>query len=156
MALPPSAVRIRTSGVEYTSNVDRAQYLITELERAALRDAGKFLRISAKQKVPVNTGDAKKSVATWVKKQQGDKSAHLQIGFYNKKTANKKGLKYVGYAHLIEFGSVKQPALRPLSLAVTENVNQVRQIIAQYLGDLSGPEGTAIGRIDVDEEVEDS
>lgn len=39
----PKAVKITKNGVEIISNVDRIQYTLKELERAALRDVGKLV-----------------------------------------------------------------------------------------------------------------
>ena len=44
MSVPKSVVKVKKNGVEYTSNVDAAQYYIHELNRAALRDVGKFVK----------------------------------------------------------------------------------------------------------------
>lgn len=156
MPLPKSVVKIKAKGVEYTSNVDMAQYLITELERAALRDIGKVLRYRIKAEIPKDKGDAKKSLATWVRKQDGDKAAKLQIGYYNKRTAGKKGLKYVGfYTHILEFGSVKQKGRRPLARTVQGNTDEIRKIVAAYLGELSKDEKTIALKINGEEEVSD-
>ena len=39
----PSVVKFTKNGVEYTSSVDRANYYIYELTRAALKDVGKYI-----------------------------------------------------------------------------------------------------------------
>ena len=43
MSVPKSVIKFKKSGVVYTSSVDRAEYTIRELTRAALRDVGKFV-----------------------------------------------------------------------------------------------------------------
>lgn len=43
MANPPSGMKITKNGVTYQSNIDRTQYTIRELSRAALRDVGKYI-----------------------------------------------------------------------------------------------------------------
>ena len=43
MALPKSVTKIKKGNVEFISNVDRVNYTLNELTRAALRDVGKFL-----------------------------------------------------------------------------------------------------------------
>ncbi len=50
MAVPKSVVRFKKNGVEYTSSVDRVNYTIVELTRAALRDVGKYLARTANSK----------------------------------------------------------------------------------------------------------
>ena len=43
MSVPRSVTRTTKDGVKIISSVDRCQYTIYELSRAALRDVGKFL-----------------------------------------------------------------------------------------------------------------
>ena len=43
MPIPKSVTKIKKGNVEFISNVDRVQYTLTELTRAALRDVGKFI-----------------------------------------------------------------------------------------------------------------
>lgn len=43
MSVPKSVVKFDKNGVVYTSSVDRANYTMKELSRAALRDVGKFV-----------------------------------------------------------------------------------------------------------------
>ena len=44
MSAPKSVTKINKNGVTYTSNVDACQYYLHELNRAALRDVGKFVK----------------------------------------------------------------------------------------------------------------
>jgi hypothetical protein len=90
MGLPKSVVKINKDGVTYTSSVNRTEYTMLELERAALRDTGKFLKRGIRPRIPKDNGDTRKTLATWVRKPWKDRAAHLQIGIYNKKTAMKK------------------------------------------------------------------
>lgn len=43
MPIPPSVTKMKNGNVEFTSNVDRVNYTLDELTRAALRDCGKFI-----------------------------------------------------------------------------------------------------------------
>ncbi len=52
----PKAVKITKNGVEIISNVDRIQYTLKELERAALRDVGKLVCKRSRQKIKRRTG----------------------------------------------------------------------------------------------------
>ena len=52
----PKAVKITQNGVEIISNVDRIQYTLKELERAALRDVGKLVCKRSRQKIKRRTG----------------------------------------------------------------------------------------------------
>jgi hypothetical protein len=155
MGMPKSVVKINKDGVNYTSSVDKTQYTMMELERAALRDAGKFLKRTVKALIPKDEGHARKSLGVWVRKPWKNRAAHLQIGVYNKKTAEKKGLFYVGYFHLIEFGSRKLRGLRPITNGTKGNIETVRKIQAQYLGYIED-EIKALSVIDEGDEEDDS
>lgn len=134
MGLPKSVIKINKDGVQYVSSVDRTEYTMLELERAGLRDAGKFLKKIIRKLIPKDEGHARKSLATWVRKPWKGRAAFLQVGVYNKKTAVKKGLKYVSYFHILEFGSRNQKALRPITNGTKQNIEVIRKIQAQYLG----------------------
>lgn len=156
MGLPKSVVKIKKDGVEYISSVDRTQYTMLELERAGLRDSGKLLKKRTRAKIPKDSGDTRKTVATWVRKPWKNRAAHLQIGVYNFKTATKKRLEYSGYYfHIIEFGSRLVRALRPLTSTAKESIGDMRKIQAQYLGYIED-ELKAKSVINEDEEVDDS
>ena len=43
MAVPKSVTRINKNGVQYIDSVDRVNYTLEELTRAALREVGKFV-----------------------------------------------------------------------------------------------------------------
>ena len=43
MACPKSVVKFTKNGITYTDSVDRANYLITELTRAAMKDVAKYV-----------------------------------------------------------------------------------------------------------------
>ena len=43
MPVPKSVIKIKKGNIEYISNVDRVNYTLNELTRAALRDVGKYL-----------------------------------------------------------------------------------------------------------------
>lgn len=51
MSLPKS-VKFTKNGIEYLSNCDRIQYTLKELERAALRDTGKYICKMTRKKSP--------------------------------------------------------------------------------------------------------
>ena len=43
MPVPKSTMKFKRDGVEFTSSVDRCNYTIRELSRAALRDVGRYV-----------------------------------------------------------------------------------------------------------------
>lgn len=119
MALPKSVVKIKKNGVEFTSNVDRVNYTIKELSRAALRDVGRFICNRTRKKIHKQTGRLAKNTQYWVRKRESD----LQVGF-------KPGGWYGLYQ---ELGTEKQPKIGALYNSVKENINTIRDIEAQYL-----------------------
>jgi len=135
MGLPKSVVKLKTkqgkTEIEYISNVDQAEYLITELTRAALRDVGKYIsRVcnQAAQKLPGMKRSRRvrgKSSAFqyWVRKRDGD----LQVGI-------KHG---TWYGEQQELGTRRQPKRGILRNSTYDNLDKIREIEAQYLSALS-------------------
>lgn len=136
--MPKSVTKISRDGVTYTSNVDATLYSIQELTRAALKDVAKFVRREAKSRAQVVSGNLKRNIGTWVRKDK-DGKIWLQIGVYNKASAAKKKLPYAFYAHFIEFGTKKRAAHPFLKPVVMENINQIVEIESKYLSGLSKP-----------------
>lgn len=120
--------------VIYEDNFDAAGYYIHELNRAALRDVGKYVtklfRTAYYQHFKKHTGNAGK--ATKYKVIAGPKttSPRLQIGLM---TGKVDGF----YAYFQEFGSSKTPKLGLLTHAVQDNVAEIVKIESQYLSGLS-------------------
>lgn len=133
MSVPKSVVRFRRDGVEYTSSVDRASYLLVELVRAALRDSGKFIVRTANSKAMKLPG-LKKS-----RRVRGRSSTFL----YNVPWA-KTGLPHleVGvkhgtwYGEQQELGTSQQPKRQILRNSAYDNVAQIIEIQSQYLSAL--------------------
>lgn len=119
MGVPKSVIKIKKDGVEYISSVDRAAYIITELTRAALRDAGKYICNRTRKKIRRRTGRLAKNIQYWVRKKEGD----LQVGF-------KPGGFYGGFQ---ELGTEKQPKIGALYSTVKDNIKTIRDIEGQYL-----------------------
>lgn len=134
----PSSVKIKKNGVEFENNCDRASYTIEELTRAALKDVGKFVCKRTRQKIKRRTGRLAKNTQYWVRKQEQD----LQVGF-------KKSGWYGGYQ---ELGTNKQPKIGALYNTVAENIDNIRNIEAQYLSAVED-EQRALGLINEDEEM---
>lgn len=151
MPMPKSVTRVNKNGVKFISEVDRAKYTLDELTRAALRDVGKFLRKRMKTKVPKDSRDLEKNIASRVVK----KRAALEIGVYSRQRARKRGLNYAGYyAHIIEFGSKKMTAQPYLRQTVMENIGTIRDIEAKYIKEIED-EQKAKSLINEEEEIAD-
>lgn len=129
MPLPKSVTKIdRKGGVTFTSNVDRVNHTIQELTRAALRDSAKFIRkkmIIELRKMPGMKRGKRvySSTQYWVRRREGD----LQIGFKHDSW----------YGARSELGTHGSPARGILRNTVFSNVDEIRNIHAQYLSGLN-------------------
>ena len=138
MPLPKSVVKIKKDGIEFTSNVDRVQYTIEELTRAALRDSAKLIRKRMITKLKTLPGMRRSkrlynSTQYWVRKRECD----LQIGFKHD----------TWYGVLQELGTKNQPARHILRSTVFENIDEIRRIEGTYLSAIED-ENKALGLID--------
>ena len=115
----PRATKFTRNGVEYLYNVDRANYYIQELTRAALKDVGKYICRETRKKIHSRTRRLARNTQYWVRKKETD----LIVGF---KTAGWYG----GYQ---ELGTEKTPRVGALRDTVADNIDEIRKIEAQYL-----------------------
>lgn len=133
MAIPKSVVKMNKNGIQYTSSVDKCQYLIHELTRAALRDVGKFIarkfRESYYSHFQRQSGKAGKATKYKVWASEKTTAPRVQIGL---KTGQVDGF----YAYFQEFGSSRTPRLGLLKKAAQENVAEIIKIESQYLSGL--------------------
>lgn len=147
MPMPKSVTKYTNkNGVTFTSSVDRANYTIEELSRAALKDVAKVVRrlmIDKLKKLPGMKKNRRiySSSQYWVRKRETD----LQIGFKHD----------TWYGVLQELGSKNQPKRSILRDTVYENIDLIQKIEAQYLSAVED-ELRAQALIDEDEEVGDS
>lgn len=119
----PKAVKITKNGVEIISNVDRIQYTLKELERAALRDVGKLVCKRTRQKIKRRSrkNSIHKYIQYWVRSKQD--VPDLQVGF-----------KPNGFYGLYqEIGTNKYPKIGALSDAAESNIKDIIKIEQQYL-----------------------
>lgn len=155
MPLPKSVTKIRTkhgqSTIEFTESVDRVNYTMEELCRAALKDVKKYILKMARNEISANfetrTGTLRKNLQGWVPSKKKSESewgqpAGLAIGFKN----------VAWYGMYEEFGSTKQPKLGILQHAVEDNIAEIIKIESQYLSALED-EAKALGRIDESEDA---
>ena len=144
MSAPKSVTKINKNGVTYTSNVDACQYYIHELNRAALRDVGKFVKRKFREAYyshfKRHTGDGGKAVNYVVLSSKSTTAPRVEIGL--------KGGKVDGfYAYFQEFGTSKTPKLGLLTSCVEDNVAQIVEIESKYLSGLES-EAQALALID--------
>lgn len=145
MPMPPSVTKIDTNGVTFISSVDRAQYTIQELTRAALKDTAKFLRRRTLDKLRQLPGMRRhirlwRSTQYWVRRQELD----LIIGYKHDAWYGARG----------EIGTEGQPRRNILRDTVWENIDTIRRIQGQYLKHVED-ENRALGLIDEREAVGD-
>lgn len=150
MSVPKSVVKVKKGNVEYTSNVDAAQYYLFELSRAALRDVGKFVkakfRDSYYQYFDRKTGNAGRATSAVVLSNRDTKYPRVEIGL---KKSQLKGV----YGYEQEFGTSGIPKLGLLQSAVEDNIPKIIEIESKYLSGLED-EATALSMIS-EEEYED-
>ena len=129
MAIPKSVTKVdKTGNVIYTQSVDRVNYTIRELTRAALRDVGKYVcknfRIAYYQRFKRHSGRVGRFTQYWVKHKQ--KEIELQVGV-------KPNAFYGGFQ---ELGSSKTTKHALLTHAVQDNIATIIEIESQYLSAL--------------------
>lgn len=133
MSVPKSVVKFKGTNVEYTSNIDFANYSIVELSRAAMRDVGKYLARVANSKASSLPG-LKKSrrvrgrTSTFLYKVPWAKMGlpHLEVGV----THN------TWYGVNQEMGGRNMPKLGFLYSSAYENIPMIIQIESKYLSAL--------------------
>ena len=121
--------KIKKDGVEYISSVDRVNYTIKELTRAALRDVGKYVckkfRTSYYKTFKKQKGRVGRYTQYWVKHKREDIPS-LDVGI-------KPNGFYGGFQ---ELGTSKTPKYGLLSHAVKDNIPTIIEIESKYLSAL--------------------
>lgn len=144
MSVPKSVVKIKKSGIEYTSNIEKSEYFIFELTRAALRDVGKFVCKKFKEAYYSHfhrlTGNVGKSTKYKVISSKNTKYPRVEVGI--------KGEGF--YGAFQEFGTSKTPKLGLLSKSAKDNIAEIVSIESQYLSALED-EAKALTLIDEQE-----
>lgn len=146
MPLPPSVTRTTKDGVQIISSVDRCSYTMKELIRAALRDVGKYICITANksaQKLYHNSLAKSKRVRGirgafqyWARKKEGDLIVKIEHGTW--------------YGEEQELGSSKMPKHGILTNSAQDNIDSIIKIESQYLSALED-EAKALSLISDDE-----
>ena len=145
----PSPMKFKKDGVELTSSVDRCNYTIRELTRAALRDVGRYVVRQCTRKARRleglgHTRYIQKRFQFWVRKQEGD----LLVGIHNVMKNKNPGETWYGMDQ--ELGLNGQPKRAFLQTSVYENIRTIRDIEAQYLSAIED-EQQALALIDEEE-----
>lgn len=145
----PSVTKITKNGITFTSSVDRANYCIEELTRAAMKDVGRFITRQCAQQVRGiskylrRMRYAPRRYQYWVRRKECD----LILGIENRKY----GAVTAWWADQAELGTDRQPKRGILRNAVYNNIDKIREIEAQYLSAIEN-ENRALSMIDEGEE----
>lgn len=145
MAKLPRANKIRMNDVEFTSKVDRAQYTLKELQRAALLDTGKLVRKRMVKKAKQQPGMRRSrrpsgAFQYWVRKIETDLVVGTKHGTW--------------YGSEQELGSNRQPKRSIIKSTVMENIDDIRRVQGQYLSAIEN-ENKALGLIKPQEDGTD-
>jgi len=145
MPMPKSVTKITKDGIEFISSVDRAQYTIRELTRAALKDVAKLLRKHMVQELKNLPGMKRhrriySSTQYWVRKRDCD----LQIGVKHD----------AWYGVNQELGTKGMPKKGVIRETTFKHIDDIRKIEGQYLSAIED-ENRALGLIDEEEEIGD-
>ena len=145
MAIPKSVTKIKKDGIEFISNVDRAQYTIQELSRAALKDVAKLLRKRMVQELKTLPGMRRSkriynSTQYWARRKEAD----LQIGVKHD----------AWYGVNQEMGTKGMPKKGVIRETTFKHIDDIRKIQGQYLSAIED-ENRALGLIDEEEEIGD-
>lgn len=152
MAAPKSVMKIDKNGVQFTESVDRANYFITELTRAAMKDVAKYVLRIVRSNVRAISNQTRRMryagtrYQYWVRKKECD----LQLGIEN--TA--KGAVTAWWADQAELGTAGQPKRGFLRAAVYDNISMIRKIESQYLSAIETEDESLIDEEENDPEEE--
>lgn len=126
MSVPSSVVKVTKDGVEFTSSVDRVNYTLKELCRAALRDVGKLVCRRFREKYywqfRRKSGRVGKYTQYFVK-YRSEEIPSLEVGL-------KPNAFYGGFQ---ELGSSRTQRWGFLQGAVEENIAEIVKVESQYL-----------------------
>lgn len=156
MPTPKSVTKIdKTGNVTFISEVDKVEFQLFELTRAALRDVGKFVvkewKMRYYQHFKKRTGKSMHAIKSKVFSSRNTIYPRIEIGLPH----SYKGNPVDGfYAFFQEFGTSRTPKLGLLTHAVKDNIDTIRDIEAQYLEYIERPDEEIEAIID-EEETED-
>jgi hypothetical protein len=154
MSAPKSVVKLSKNGVEYTSSVDKCEYYIFELSRAALRDVARYVKRKFRENYyshfKKRTGKGPRAVYSVVMSSKKTKYPRVEIGL----PYSHKGKKVTGfYSFFQELGTSKTPRLGLLTNAVEHNIAEIVKIESQYLSALED-EAKALSMIESENDYE--
>jgi hypothetical protein len=147
MSIPRSVVKFSKNGITYTSSVDRAQYTIRELTRAALRDVGRYVSRACNSSA-MSLHGLKRS------KRVRGKSSAFQFWVRKAETDLQVGIKHnTWYGVGQELGTSKMPKLGILRNTTYDNIQQIVEIESKYLSALES-EASALALIESEDDYQ--
>lgn len=150
MSTPKTVTKVLPNGVEYTSNVDKAEYTIKELCRGALRDVAKFVMKEFKASYygyyQKHTGKGGKVPKAKVWSSESTQYPRVQIGL-------KKGKVDGFYGLFQELGASNVKKQGFLTHAVEDNVATIIEIESKYLSALED-EAKALKMIESEQDID--
>ncbi len=152
MSIPKSVVKFKKGDIVYTSNVDRVQYTMRELTRAALRDVGKFLRKYFQEEYyrifKRHSGEGPKAISWVVVASKSTKYPRVEIGIKHSNPSTKvRGF----YTYFHEKGTKKERPYQILLKAARANIPTIVEIESKYLSALES-EAEALRLIESEDE----
>lgn len=172
-----------SSSVKFIDTSHEVKTTMVKLSKSALRAAAKVAGKEIRENTKKYTGRLAKQVGYWAKIDRNTGQPELQIGYYSKGQARKKG-KAVSHAnpawkefgvnpHIIsiknantltdgniDYGkSVSHPGLRgeaTLRNSVFDNIDAIKDAQQEYLSLLNDTIEAAGGKIEESEEIEDA
>lgn len=170
------------NSVQFIDTSKEVKDTMVKLSKSALRAGGKIAGKALKETTKKYTGRLAKQVGMWARIDKDTGQPELQLGYYSKSRAKKKG-KPLSHANpaWIEFGvnphvinaknakiltdgnidygkTVSHPGLRgesTLRTSVFDNIDTIREAQEVYLSELNKTIEEAGGKIDESEEDED-
>ena len=171
------------SEVNFIDTSHEVKTTMVKLSKSALRASAKVAGKAIRENTKKYTSRLSKQVGYWAKIDRNTGQPELQIGYYSKATAKKKGKQpshanpawkefgvnphviSIKYANTltdgkIDYGkSVMHPGLRgesTLRNSVFDNIDEIRSAQETYLAELNKTIEAAGGKIEESEEVEDA
>lgn len=151
MPVPKSVVKINKNGIQYISYVDRANYTIRELTRAALRDVGKYIkrqyRYEYYKTFIKRSGNGPKGISYKVVKG----GTELEIGVKHSSPGNEVPGYYTFFQ---ELGTKKMAGRHLLKETTNRNIGTIVEIEGKYLSAIED-EAKTLALINEEEYSED-
>ncbi len=134
MPAPKTVTKVTKDGITFTSNVDRANYFLYELTRAAYRDIAKLIKKRYRDKYYTvfkkDTGQGKNAISHKVYAGKRESNPRLDIGIRHA-APGKPVPGFYSFFH--EIGTTHEPKRDLLYQTVKKCIPEIVQIESQYL-----------------------